>query len=66
VSPWPSLRYLAYHEHHRERAEARRLYAALPESARDWNDTDLDAAQEAGPSHLDFNDLVPRAERYLA
>ncbi len=59
-------RYLTYHEHHGERAEARRLYAALPESARDWKDADLAAAQEACPSHLDFADLLPRAERYLA
>ena len=59
-------RYLTYHEHHGERTEARRLYAAMPESARDWKDADLAAAQEACPSHLDFADLLPRAERYLA
>ena len=59
-------RYLTYHEHHGERTEARRLYAELPESARDWKDADLAAAQEACPSHLDFSELLPRAERYLA
>jgi uncharacterized protein len=58
-------RYLTYHEHHGERTEARRLYAAMPESARDWKDADLAAAQEACPSRLDFADLLPRAERYL-
>ena len=59
-------RFLTYHEHHGERAEARRLYAELPESARDWKDADLLAAQEACPSHLDFSELLPRAERHLA
>lgn len=59
-------RYLTYHEHHGERTEARRLYAALTESARDWKDADLAAAQEACPTHLDFAELLPRAERYLA
>jgi uncharacterized protein len=59
-------RYLTYHEQHGERAEARRLYNELPESARDWKGADLAAAQEACPSHLDFSELLPRAERYLA
>ena len=59
-------RYLSYHEHHGERVEARRLLAVLPESARDWKDADLIAAQEACPSHLDFANLLPRAKRYLA
>ncbi|WP_435011041.1 aldo/keto reductase [Tundrisphaera lichenicola] len=59
-------RFLTYHEHHGERSEARRLYAELPESARNWSDADLAAAQEACPSHLDFAELLPRADRNLA
>jgi len=59
-------RYLTYHEQHGERSEARRLYAELPDSARDWSDADLAAAQQACPSHLDFSELLPRAERHLA
>ena len=37
-------RYLTYHERHGVRSEARRLFAELPESARDWKDADLAAA----------------------
>jgi predicted aldo/keto reductase-like oxidoreductase len=59
-------RYLTYHEQHGERTEARRLYAELPESARDWKGADLAAAQAACPSHLDFAELLPRADRHLA
>ena len=59
-------RYLAYHEHNGDRAEARRLYAEMPESARDWKGADLAAAQAACPNHLDFSELLPRAERHLA
>ena len=47
-------------------AEARRHYAELPESARDWKGADLAAARAACPNHLDFAELLPRAERYLA
>ena len=59
-------RYLAYHEHNGERVEARRLYAEMPESARDWKGADLAAAQAACPNHLEFSELLPRAERCLA
>jgi aryl-alcohol dehydrogenase-like predicted oxidoreductase len=59
-------RYLAYHEHNGDRAEARRLYSELPESARDWKGADLAAAHAACPNHLDFAELLPRADRYLA
>jgi len=59
-------RYLTYHEHHGERVEARRLYSELPKSARDWKGADLAAAQAACPSHLDFAELLPRADRHLA
>src|SRR5204862_238009 len=34
-------RYLTYHERHGARSEARRLFAELPESARDWKGADL-------------------------
>jgi predicted aldo/keto reductase-like oxidoreductase len=59
-------RFLTYHEHHGQRGEARRLYGELTEAARDWKGADLAAAQAACPSHLDFSELLPRAERYLA
>jgi uncharacterized protein len=59
-------RFLTYHEHHGHRAEARRYYSELPESARDWKGADLAAAQAACPNHLDFADLLPRVDRHLA
>jgi predicted aldo/keto reductase-like oxidoreductase len=58
-------RYLTYHEHHGNRAEARRLYAQLGTSQRDWSGADLDAARAACPSKLDFARLLPRAEEIL-
>jgi predicted aldo/keto reductase-like oxidoreductase len=59
-------RFLTYHKHHGQRAEARRLYAALPPEARDWSDADLAAAQAACPSRLDFARLLPEVERRLS
>ncbi len=59
-------RYLTYHEHHGDRAEARRLYAEMADSARDWKGADLAAAQEACPSHLNFSELLPKVDEYLA
>ncbi len=59
-------RFLAYHEHNGDRTEARRLYAEMPESARDWKGADLAAAQAACPNHLDFAELLPRVDRHLA
>jgi predicted aldo/keto reductase-like oxidoreductase len=59
-------RMLTYHEHHGYRDEARRLYAALPESARDWTGADLEAARQACPNRLDFAALLPRAEKLLS
>jgi predicted aldo/keto reductase-like oxidoreductase len=59
-------RYLTYHERHGARAEARRLFAELPEAARDWKGADLLAAQAACPNHLNFSELLERVERHLA
>jgi aryl-alcohol dehydrogenase-like predicted oxidoreductase len=59
-------RFLTYHEHHGNRAEARRLYAALPPEARDWSGANLDAARAACPSRLDFAKLLPEVEKRLA
>ena len=59
-------RFLTYHEHHGHRADARRQYAEMVDSAKDWKGADLAAAREACPSHLDFADLLPRADRHLA
>jgi predicted aldo/keto reductase-like oxidoreductase len=59
-------RFLTYHEHHGERAEARRQYANLPEAARDWKGADLAAAQAACPTHLNFSELLPKVDDLLA
>ena len=46
-------RFLTYHEHLGDRAEARRQYAALTAEARDWSGADLEAARAACPNKLD-------------
>jgi uncharacterized protein len=58
-------RFLTYHEHHGNRAEARRLYAELSDTARNWEGADLEAAREACPNKLDFVKLLPRADEIL-
>jgi aryl-alcohol dehydrogenase-like predicted oxidoreductase len=58
-------RFLTYHEHHGYRAEAKRLYAKLSDTARDWRHCDLEAARRACPNQLDFASLLPRAEKVL-
>ena len=59
-------RFLTYHEHHGDRVEARRQYAALTPSARDWSGADLEAARNACPNRLDFARLLPEVDRHLA
>jgi predicted aldo/keto reductase-like oxidoreductase len=59
-------RFLTYHQHLGDRAEARRQYARLSAEARDWSGADLDAAREACPNRLDFARLLPEVERHLA
>ena len=59
-------RLLTYHDQYGYRGEARRLYSALPDSERNWQGADLDAAQRACPNHLDFTTLLPRVDRHLA
>ncbi len=59
-------RFLTYHEHLGDRAEARRQYAKLSAEARDWAGADLAAAQNACPSRLDFLRLLPEVDRHLA
>jgi aryl-alcohol dehydrogenase-like predicted oxidoreductase len=59
-------RFLTYHEHHGDRTEARRLYAALSPEARDWSNADLAAARAACPNGLDFARLLPEVEELLA
>ena len=59
-------RYLTYHEHHGDRSEARRQYAALSVADRDWSGADLQAARDACPNKLDFAALLPKAERLLS
>ncbi|WP_435018723.1 aldo/keto reductase [Tundrisphaera sp. TA3] len=58
-------RFYTYHEHHGDRAEARRQYAALAASHRDWSGADLAAAREACPQKLDFARLLPEVDRLL-
>ena len=59
-------RFLTYHQHHGDRTEARRQYAALSPEARDWSGADLEAARAACPDKLDFAKLLPEVERHLA
>ncbi|MFO0959490.1 MAG: aldo/keto reductase [Isosphaeraceae bacterium] len=59
-------RYLTYHQHLGDRAEARRLYAELPPEAKDWAAADLAAARQACPGRLDFARLLAEVERHLA
>ncbi len=59
-------RFLTYHEHHGDRAEARRLYAEMSPEARDWSGADLEAARAACPNRLDFARLLPEADKHLA
>jgi uncharacterized protein len=59
-------RFLTYHEHHGYRAEARRLYAGLADTARDWRGADLEAARQACTNQLDFAKLLPKADKLLA
>ena len=58
-------RFLTYHEHHGHRADARRQYAEMTESARNWQGADLAAARAACPSRLDFAELLPKVGEYL-
>ncbi len=58
-------RFLTYHDHHGYRVEARRLYSEMPDAARNWQGADLAAARNACPSKLDFEALLPRAEKVL-
>ncbi|HEX8202114.1 MAG TPA: aldo/keto reductase [Isosphaeraceae bacterium] len=59
-------RFLTYHQHHGDRAEARRRYAELAPEARDWSGADLAAARAACPNRLDFARLLPEVDRHLA
>ncbi len=59
-------RFLTYHEHHGIRAHARAEYAKLTEEARDWSKADLEAARHACPNKLDFANLLPDVDKYLA
>ncbi len=59
-------RFLTYHEHHGHRTEARRQFAAMTDTARNWAGADLEAAREACPGKLDFAKLLPEVDRHLA
>lgn len=59
-------RFLTYHDQYGDRGGARRLYAAMPEDARDRAGADLDAARRACPNHLDSASLLPRIEHHLS
>ena len=59
-------RFLTYHEHHGDRAKARRDYADLSAIERDWREADLEAARAACPSGLDFARLLPKVDEHLA
>jgi predicted aldo/keto reductase-like oxidoreductase len=59
-------RFLTYHEHHGHRSTARQEYSAMADAAKNWQGADLAAAQAACHSNLDFSELLPKVERYLA
>lgn len=59
-------RLLTYHDQYGYRGEARRLYAGMPETERDWSGADLEAARAACPNKLNFAELLPRVDRNLA
>jgi len=59
-------RLLTYHNQYGYRQDARRLYAALPQAARDWSNADVEAATRACPNRLDFASLLPKVDRDLA
>lgn len=59
------LRFLRYDEVYGKTRNARELYRALPESARDLVSADLTAAQTACPHGLPVVELIARAEHRL-
>jgi uncharacterized protein len=61
-----TLRYLMYHDSYEKRAEARALYQALPEAARQVRDIDFSSASRACPNGLNIGQLVARAAAVLA
>jgi hypothetical protein len=58
-------RYLTYYEHDGN-LEAREMYRALPAAARDASGADLAALRERCAFHIDYPEIVRRAERYFA
>ncbi len=60
-----TLRYLMYAEGYAERAEAKRLYRALPEAARAVDDVDFSAASAACPHRIDLDKHLRTAKRVL-
>lgn len=61
-----TLRYLMYHDSYGKRDEARALYRALPESARQIDAIDFSSASAACPNGLDLNLHLKRAAKVLA
>lgn len=59
-------RLYTYHEQYGFRSDARRLYAGMTESERNWSGADLAAARQACPNRLDFARLLPQVDRDLA
>lgn len=59
-------RLLTYHDNFGFRSEARRQYAEMDATSRDWSDADLAAAEAACPNRLKFSSLLPRVDRYLS
>jgi len=60
-----TLRYLMYHDSYGKQADARALYQALPEAARQVEGVDFSSASRACPNGLDVAQLVERAARVL-
>jgi uncharacterized protein len=60
------LRYLMYHDSYGKQAEARALYQALPESAKQWDVTRLPQGSAACPHGVDVAQYMGRARSVLA
>lgn len=58
-------RYLAYYRESGNRGLARDLYGQLSPVLRDWAGADFQAASRACRAHVDFESLIPMAERLL-
>ena len=60
------MRYLMYHDAYGEPEKARRLFAALPDEARQLDGVDFSGANRACPHGIDIAAHMARAQQLLA